>query len=144
MATILGRISPISQGVGSVSTAWVSAQTAAEFQALILLGVLGTAATVDAKIEQATTSGGAGVKDVTGKAIVQYVKATDDSKEAVINFRSADLDVSNNFAFVRLTLTVAAAASLVSGLLLGLNRETRYQPATALATTAQVVGGDFV
>jgi hypothetical protein len=40
------------------------------------LGVLGASATVDAKLQQATDNSGTGVKDVTGKAITQLVKAT--------------------------------------------------------------------
>ena len=48
----------------------------AEIMALIQTGVLGAAATLDAKLQQATDAAGTGAKDITGKAIVQIVKAT--------------------------------------------------------------------
>ena len=57
---------------------------------------------------------------VTGKAITQLTKAgSDDSKQALIAFRQADLDIANDFTHVRLSVTVATAASLTAALLLG-------------------------
>jgi hypothetical protein len=126
---IVGRVAPISQGVGSVSTAWVDASKFSKFMAIVQAGVLGASATLDAKLEQATTSGGAGAKDITGKAITQLTKAgSDDNKEAVINLDTEKLDVAGGFRYVRLTLTVGTAASLVSGMLLGF--VPRYGPAS--------------
>jgi predicted metal-dependent phosphotriesterase family hydrolase len=61
------------------------------------------------------------VKDVAGKAIVQIVKATGDNKQAFINLRPEQLDVNGGFRYVRLTLTVGAAASLISASLLGVH-----------------------
>jgi hypothetical protein len=118
---VLATIDPVSQGVGAVSTGWVSAAKFAEILAVIQTGVLGAAATLDAKLQQATDGAGTGVKDIAGKAIVQIVKATGDNKQAMINLRPEQLDVNGGFAFVRLTCTVAAAASLISAALLGVH-----------------------
>jgi hypothetical protein len=134
---IVGVISPQSATTAQ-STGWVNAGLYESLQAVLLLGALTTNATVDAKLEQATTSGGAGVKDVAGKAVTQLTEVgTDDDKQVIINLKSEDLDVAGGFAFVRLTVTPATAAALIAGLLLGW--DARYGPAHA-ATVDEVVG----
>jgi hypothetical protein len=124
---VLGVVSPVSQGAGAVSTAWVSAAQYLRLMAFIQTGVMGASATLDAKIQQASDTSGTGVKDVTGKAVVQILKAAGDNVQALINFRPDDLDQVNGFTCVRLTLTVATAASLVSAVLLGV---PRFAPAS--------------
>jgi hypothetical protein len=136
--TLLVAINPVSQGVGSVSTGWLSAADFHSFLAVIDAGVLGAAATLDGKLEQANTSGGGAAKDITGKAITQLTKAgADDNKQVMVNLRSAELDVNNGFAWFRLTLTVAAAASLLQAAVYGL--DARFQPAAHATTVDEVV-----
>ena len=108
--------------------------------AIIQTGTLGTSATVDAKLQQATDASGTGVKDITGKALTQIVKASGDAKQAQINLRTEELDTNGGFAFVRLSLTVGTAASLVSAVvLLG---DVKNLPASASnhADVVQIVG----
>jgi hypothetical protein len=105
-------------------------------------GVLGASATVDAKLQQATDNSGTGVKDVTGKAITQFLKATpDDGKQALINLKQEDLDFANGFKWFRLSITPATAACLIAGAVLGM--DPRYgaasDAANAATTQAQVV-----
>ncbi len=119
--TLVDRIAPVSQGAGTVTGAWVSAAAFNQYLAYVQGGVLGAAATVDAKFEQATTVGGAGAKDVTGSASTQMVKATDDGKFVLINLDPNKLDVDGGFAFIRVSVTVGAAASLIAVALLGIN-----------------------
>lgn len=140
-AAVLGVIGPVSQGAGAVSTAWISASQFAAFGAVIKTGVLGASATLDAKIEQATTSGGAGVKDIVGKAITQIVKATGDNKQVVINVREEDFDLAGDYSWFRLTLTVGVAASLIDATVFGY--AGRYEPASDYGATsvAQIVYG---
>jgi hypothetical protein len=135
----LGDIAPISQGVGAVTTGWISMANVGAILAEIKTGVLGTAATVDAKIQQATSNAGANAKDITGKAITQIVKATGDNKTAFINVSADELDVNGGFTHVQLSITVGAAASLVAGTVLGC--KPRNFPASALndADVVQVV-----
>ncbi len=71
--------------------------------AVIQTGVLGSSATVDAKVQQVQDSSGTGAKDITGRAITQIVKATGDNKQALINVKPDDLDTANGFGFVRLS-----------------------------------------
>jgi hypothetical protein len=123
---LMDQIAPVSQGVGAVSTGWVSMANFERMLALINTGVLGAGATLDGKLQQATDAAGTGAKDIAGKAIVQIVKATGDGKLAMINLRDDELDVANGFAFVRLTLTVGVAASLVGATLV--SGVARYAP----------------
>lgn len=123
---VLTTVNPVSQGAGANTTVWVSAANFSMFLAIIQTGVLGTAATVDAKIQQATTSTGTGAKDIAGKAITQLVKASNDNNQALINFRADDLDVTNGFSFVGIVLTVGAASSIVGAVLLGVG--PRFSP----------------
>lgn len=119
-----------------LSTAWVDMSKFQNVMALVAVGVMAANATVDAKLQQAQDAAGTGAKDVTGKAITQLLHATpDDSKQQVINMKQDDLDVTNGFSFVKLMITPAVAASLVSGQLLGF--DPRYGPADGAAATSQ-------
>jgi hypothetical protein len=136
---LAGVISPVSQGVGSVSTGWIDATTFMKYLATVSAGVLGAAATLDAKLQQATDNAGAGVKDVAGKAITQLVKATDDGKQAEINLKQEDLDFANGFKWFRLTLTVGAAASLVAAQVYGLDPRYGFGSDGDLASVKEIV-----
>ena len=137
--SVLATIDPASQAVGTVTTGWISAGNHHTLLALVQSGVLGTGATLDAKLQQATDASGTGAKDVTGKVITQIVKATGDNKQALINLRPDDLDVTNGYAYVRLSLTVAVAASLTAAQLLGFNPRFAPGDASNQAAVAQVV-----
>jgi len=134
--SILATIDPASQAAGTVTTGWVSVTNFHALLAVVETGVLGASATLDAKFQQAQDNIGTGAKDVTSKAIVQIVKATGDNKQALINLKPEDVDNANGFAFVRLSLTVGVAASIVAGKLLGMN--PRYATADAFNQAAIV------
>ena len=138
--SILATIDPVSQGAGTVTTGWVNVANFHALLAVIQTGILGVSATLDGKIQQAQDNVGTGVKDVATKAIVQIVKATGDNKQALINLKPEDVDNINGFGFIRLSLTVGVAASLVSGQLLGVN--PRYATADAFdqAGVVQIIG----
>ena len=136
MLAILATIDPASQAAGAISSGWVSAANHLGFLAVVQTGVLGSSATVDAKLQQALDATGTGAKDITGRAIIQIVKATGDNKQALINVKPEDLDTVNGFGFVRVTVTVGAAASVTSAQLIGVN--PRFAPADA-ANQAAVV-----
>lgn len=125
VVAVLAAINPVSQSAGTVTTGWIDMQDWFRTMAVIQVGALGSSATVDAKFQQATSDVGAGVKDVAGTLITQLTKAgTDDNKQVLINLRPEDLDFNNGFRYVRLSITVATAASLISALVLGL--DARY------------------
>lgn len=136
---VVGVINPQSQAAGTANSGWLDATTFHNFMAVIQTGVLGASATVDSKIQQATSSGGAGAKDVTGKALTQLVKASNDNNQATIDLKQEDLDIANGFKFFQLSITVGTAASLIAAQVLGM--DCRYGLATAndAATVVQNV-----
>jgi hypothetical protein len=117
--SLLATLDPVSQGAATVTTGWVDAKNFFAMMALLQTGVMGASGTIDAKLQQAKDSGGTGAKDITGKAIVQIVKASGDNKQAFISMKVADLDTEGGFEFVRLSVTVGTAASLMSAALIG-------------------------
>ena len=138
---ILDAIPPASQAAGSATTAWVSFQNFNKVRALVQVGAFGASATVDANVQQATDSSGTGAKAFTNaKAITQMLAAGGNNKEAIINIDAQELDVENSFYFIRLTITVGTAATLIAGTLEG------YVPRNATAadfnnvSVTQVVG----
>lgn len=133
---VLATYDPASVAASTVTTGWVDQSVFFFLLALIQTGVLGASATIDAKLQQATDSGGTGAKDITGKAITQIVKASGDNKQAMISMKEADLDTENGFRFVRLSITVGTAASQVSAMILG--GVPRFQPASAYNQAAVV------
>ena len=137
--SIVATIDPASVAVSTVTTSWVSVANFHALVASIQTGALGTSATLDAKLQQALDSSGTSAKDITGKSLVQIVKATGDNKQALINVKPEELDTVNGFGFVRLSITVGTAASLAGAQILGVN--PRYASADALnqAAVAQIV-----
>lgn len=125
---ILSTIDPASIAASTVLSAWVPVAKWHTIAALIATGVLGASATVDAKLRQATDSSGTSAKDITGKSITQLVKASHDNKQVVIECKADDLDTTNGFTHVALSVTVGTAASILGAILLGAN--ARYLPAT--------------
>jgi hypothetical protein len=138
---VVAAIPPQSATAVQVS-GWIDATVFHNYMAMVQLGTLGAAATVDAKLQQATTNAGAGAKDIPGKAIAQFLKAnTDDNKQALINLKQEDLDIANGFKFFQLSITPAVAASLIAGTVFGM--DARYGAASdagnAAASEAQVI-----
>ena len=138
-AGILGVVTP--QSATTVqSTAWVDASLWGNLLGTVSLGVISATGTVDAKLQQATDNAGAGAKDITGKAITQLTQAGGGSgKQAEINLKPDELDINNGFKYVRLSITPATAAALITGTLLGF--DARYGPADTgdAATVVEII-----
>lgn len=134
---LVGVIDPDAYAANTYTTAWVDMGEYNAIKATVFAGDLGTNATLDAKLEQATDSSGTGAKDISGKAITQLTQAgTDSNKQAIINLRDDELDVANAFTHARLSVTVAVATSDVSATVDGFY--ARYTPAN-LASVDEVV-----
>ncbi len=135
---IAGVIDPQSLSPGVLVTAWVAMVDFDNMLATIQIGTISATGTVDAKLQQATDSSGTGSKDIAGKAITQLL-AADDDKQALINLNQSELDVDNDFTHVQLSITTAAAAALVAGVLVGV--APKYGPADLrnAASVAEIV-----
>lgn len=136
---IVGAINPASTAAGTSASGWIKADKFAKYLAILQSGVLGSSATLDCKLQQATDGSGTGVKDVAGKSITQLVKATDDNKQVELGLTPSELDYANGFHWFRVLATVGTATSLISGVVLGL--DPKYGPASEndATTVAQVV-----
>ena len=139
LLTILATLDPSSQAAGTTTTGWISVANHHGLLTVIQTGVLGTGATVDAKLQQAQDSTGTGAKDISGKAITQIVKATGDNKQALINVKPEELDTVNGFGFVRLSVTVGTAASQTAAQVLGINGRELPANTSNQAAVVQVV-----
>lgn len=137
---LLGVIDPDAYAAGTVTTSWVAMKDVQSIGALISVGTMASTSTVDAKLQQATDASGTGAKDITGKAITQLTQAGGDSdKQAIINCSQDELDLANDFTHVRLSITVATAASDAAGFIFG--KGLRYGPAedADLASVDEIV-----
>lgn len=139
---VLATIDPDEYAAGAQNSDWVDMGLFDQIMAVVMTGIIDTLSTLDAKLTQATSSGGAGEKDITGKAITQLV-AADDDKQAVINCRADELDIANDFRFVRLVQTGGAGSPATTvfhqAFVFGLG--ARYEPASDgdLASVAEIV-----
>lgn len=131
-------LNPVSQTAATVTTGWVNAAAFGYLLALLAVGAMSSSGTLDAKLQQASDSSGTGAKDITGKAITQLTQAgTDSNKQVMINCRPDELDTTNGFTHVRLSVTAATAASLIFAAIFGL--DAHYAPASQAATVDEVV-----
>jgi hypothetical protein len=138
--SVLATIDPASQAVGTATTGWIAAGNHHNLLALVQTGALGTGATLDAKFQQAQDASGTGAKDLTGKAITQITQAASgSSKQALINLRPDEMDVTNGYAFVRLSVTVGVAASLTAAQVLGVNPRFTPGEANNQAAVVQII-----
>ncbi len=135
---VAGVIDPDAAAAAAYSTGWISMETNSRVQAITMVGAMVATSTVDAKLEQATDSSGTGVKDITGKAITQLTAAgSDDDQQAIINCRADELDIDNDFDHLRLTVTVATAASDMGAIVLA--GPSRYEVAADLASVDEII-----
>lgn len=137
---VAGVIDPDANTAAALTSDYLDMRKFGSALAIIMAGTLGSSATLDAKLVQATDSSGTGVKDITGKAITQLTQAgTDDDKQAIINCRADELDVDNGFTHVAIVMTTAVATSDSGAILLGL--DPRYAPASDndLASVDEIV-----
>lgn len=117
---IVGVIDPDAYTQATYTTDYIDMSKWESVMAVVMAGDLGSSATIDAKIIEYTTDGGAGTHDITGKAITQLTQAgTDSNKQAIINVRREDLDIDGGYRYVKLSVTVGTATSDMGAIVLG-------------------------
>lgn len=137
---IVGVIDPDLNTAGTATTAWVNMADWGAVLAVIAAGDMGSAGTIDAKLEQAQDSSGTGAKDLTGKAITQLTKAgSDDNKQALIDLFADELDINGGFTHMRLSMTVATASSDSAAFLIGLDPRKGAASDSDLASVDEIV-----
>lgn len=147
-AAVVATIDPDAYACSDVTpqtSDWVDMSKFDTVMAVALVGTVPATGGVELKLEQATSSAGAGAKDISGKSATALAAAADSDKQVVINVRGEELDVANSFRYVRLsaTLTDSAspdAASIDFGAVL-LGFDAKYGPASDndLASVDEIV-----
>lgn len=126
---VVDVIDPDNYGTGNQTGSWVSAKDFHKYLAVVYAGDLGTSATIDAKIQQATDSSGTSAKDVSNSSITQLTDGDSDSnQQALIELRPEDLDVAGGFDHIRIEFTVGTASSDAAMSLYGI--DPRHGPAS--------------
>lgn len=138
-AAVLAVIDPDAYGASTEVSDWVDASEFHQILAIVMAGTLGTSATLDAKLRQATSAAGAGAKDITGASITQLVKATDDDKQAIMSLDVDALDIANGFRYVALSMTIGTATSDAAGLIIGLAPRVGPASDNDLASVDEIV-----
>lgn len=126
ISAILGAIDPDAYSNAAYDvTADITKFT--RVQAIIMVGDLGSSATVNAKLQGMVGPAGTPV-DIPGAAITPLTQAgTDSNKQALINLNSDTL-AGTGYTHVKLVVTVGVAASDMGALLVGF--APRYAPAS--------------
>lgn len=137
-AAVVGQIPP---QLATPATYLSDAVDMANFESIlakVFVGAMVATSTVNAKLVQAVTSGGS-YKDVTGKAITALLAAGGDNRQALINCRGEELDLAGGYRFVKLSITVGTANTLLTGGVFGFH--PRYAPASDndLAAVVEIV-----
>lgn len=95
------------------------------------------AETVDFKLEQATSSGGAGKKDLVTATQLAASATTSDNSQVVLEVRAEELDQANGFRYVRPRMITGGATGGPCACV-GLGFNSRYGVGTDLATVLQI------
>jgi hypothetical protein len=110
---IVSTLDPVSQGAATVTGDSIDMKVYSRVVFVLLTGALGTSATVDLAIKGDTASGGSYTTTITGKSITQLVKASNDNNQAIVEV-TADAVAAQGYRYIRPSVTVGAAASLIA------------------------------
>lgn len=139
-AAVLAVIDPDAYGASTEVSDWVDASQFHQILAIVMAGTLGSSATLDAKLRQATSAAGAGAKDITGAAITQLTQAgTDADKQAIMSLDVDALDIAGGFRYVALSMTIGTATSDAAGLIIGLAPRVGPASDNDLASVDEIV-----
>jgi hypothetical protein len=120
-----------SQAIGTHNSACVSLQNYHRAWLVLDVGDMGVGATLDAGLQQATSTACAGVKAIAGKTITTLTQAGGDGNDLVcIELQTEELDVDNAFDCVRFYVTIAGADVEYSAILYGLISRFKAVPTT--------------
>ncbi len=117
--TVVDVIDPqaITFGATGVLTDAIDMKNYTKLIAVVMSGTLGSSGTFDAKFVGCATSGGT-YAAITGKAITQMVKASNDNDVAVIEL-DRDLVAKSGYRYVKLNLLAGTANSTSAAVVLG-------------------------
>lgn len=115
---VAGVIQPasITAGATGVLTAAIDMSKFGKLVAVIESGTLGASGTLDAKFVESDASGGT-YTAISGRAITQLVKATDDNKVCLLELKASD--IGSGKRYVKLNLVAGTANATSAAVVLG-------------------------
>ena len=114
---------------GTYYSPWISMAGRHKAIAVLLVGDMGQACTIDLELQEATDVLGTGAAAIAGKAITQLTQAGGDSDDScAINLRTEEMNAGANYAFIRARLDVLVASANVCVAIEG--NVPRYAPVT--------------
>ena len=142
---VLGTIDPDAYGpdlYGAVAyaTDWIDMKVFDQVGFVVMAGAFGAGATLDFKVQEATSDAGAGAQDLSGKSITQLTDAgNDDDKQVIVNVKAPELSVNDGYRYVRGVMT--CAVDDIDEAVIALGVDPSYKPASNfdLASVDEIV-----
>lgn len=107
---VVACIDPDAYGTGAQTSDWIDMSKFERVAFIVQAGTLGSSATLDFKVQQATDGSGSGAEDMTGKVITQLTQAgTDSDKQVVVSVEASEL--SDGYRYIAGLMTVGVASS---------------------------------
>jgi hypothetical protein len=125
------EIDPVSQGAGTVTSGAVDMSKFHRIMCVLMVGNVGAAGTVDAKLQQSATGSG-GWTDIAGSNITQV---TASNKVVTLEIRYDQLTAGQRY--VRLSITVGVNAVLIAALPIGGEAVEKPASSNDVAAVAQ-------
>ena len=110
---LVSTLDPVSQSAATVTSDVIDMKLFKKVMFILSTGSLGTSATVDMAIKGDTASNGSFTTTITGKSITQLVKASNDNNQVLVEVNAAEV-AAQGFRYIRASVTVGTAASLIS------------------------------
>lgn len=136
---VLGCIDPDAYTANTYVTGWKPVKDFERLQFIVMAGDLGASATLNGKLQYATSSGGAGATDIPGAAMTQMTQSPDDSNKQAIIDVNLDLLAGTGATHVQGSITIATATSDAGALLLGFNAKNSPASDNDATTVDEIV-----
>lgn len=132
-----GQLYPADKSAGTHNTDWLDHSKFHRSVWVVIVGDMDNGATLDFKLQEATDDSGSDSQDINGKAITQLTQSGGDGNSVVVvELQTEEMDVTDQFRYVRGQLVVANAAVQCS--VIPLRGPTRYAPVST-TVLAEVV-----
>jgi hypothetical protein len=136
ICAVVATLDPVTMANVEKTTDWVDVGSFESVMFILLTGDMASE-TIDFKLEQATSSGGAGKKDLVVATQLAASAAANDGGQIILETRAEELDQANGYRFVRAS-GVTGGATGGPAAIIGLGVNARYGVGTDLSTVAQI------
>lgn len=124
----IGQLPPVTGAQSSVESTWVDMSKQRQILAVLNIGVVGTS--VDAAMQQATTSSGTSKKAMSPAVAITQI--TSSTAVVTMELSNYQLDRANSFDFAAIDITTVHATTAAAGMIYG-GPKDKYQPSTTIS-----------